>query len=94
MDELFNANSAILNSLLMVLNERVFKRGSETRKLPALMVVGASNNLPQDEALEALYDRFLLRVHSDSVSPDLLNQVLTAGWQLEKKTEKKTSQLN
>jgi MoxR-like ATPase len=35
LDELLNANSAILNSLLMILNERVFRRGRETRKLPA-----------------------------------------------------------
>ena len=46
LDELLNANSAILNSLLMVLNERVFRRGRETRLLPLLMVVSASNRLP------------------------------------------------
>src|SRR3989440_9105901 len=43
LDDLLNANSAILNSLLLVLNERVFRRGRETRPLPTLMVVGASN---------------------------------------------------
>jgi hypothetical protein len=48
-----NANSAILNSLLMALNERVFRRGRETRKLPAMMFVGASNHLPQEDALRA-----------------------------------------
>ena len=51
LDELLNANSAILNSLLMALNERIFRRGRETRALPALMIVGASNHLPEDEAL-------------------------------------------
>src|SRR6476660_3131054 len=40
LDELLNANSANLNSLLMVLNERVFRRGRETRALPLLMVIG------------------------------------------------------
>jgi MoxR-like ATPase len=65
LDELLNANSAILNSLLMVLNERVFRRGRETRRLPLLMVVGASNRLPEDDALNALFDRFLLRVRCD-----------------------------
>ena len=49
LDEIFNANSAILNSLLMALNERVFRRGKETKKLPALMFVGASNILPEDQ---------------------------------------------
>jgi len=62
LDEIFNANSAILNSLLMALNEKIFRRGRETRQLPALMFVGASNILPEDEALNALLDRFLIRI--------------------------------
>ncbi len=85
LDELLNANSAILNSLLMVLNEKVFRRGKETKDLPALMIVGASNHLPEDEALQALFDRFLIRVHCDNVAPDQLNGVLDAGWLLEQK---------
>ena len=48
LDELLNANSAILNSLLLVLNERRFRRGRESRPLPTLMVVAASNHLPED----------------------------------------------
>lgn len=83
LDELLNANSAILNSLLAVLNERVFRRGRETRPLPALLLVGASNQLPADEALQALFDRFLVRAHCDYVASDALTQVLDAGWQLE-----------
>lgn len=83
LDELLNANSAILNSLLMVLNERIFRRGRETRNLPALMIVGASNHLPEDEALQALFDRFLVRVRCDNVDPELTQQVLEAGWKLE-----------
>ena len=83
LDEIFNANSAILNSLLMALNERIFRRGKETRKLPALMFVGASNVLPEDESLSALLDRFLIRIKCDYVDPDLLNEVLMAGWRLE-----------
>lgn len=85
LDELLNANSAILNSLLMVLNERIFRRGRETRKLPALMVIGASNHLPEDEALQALFDRFLIRVKSDNVDPQQLEAVLNAGWVLEQR---------
>lgn len=83
LDELLNANSAILNSLLMVLNERVFRRGRETRQLPTLMVVGASNRLPEDDTLGALFDRFLLRVRCDNVDAGLLPSVLVAGWQLD-----------
>src|SRR5688572_26748916 len=83
LDEIFNANSAILNSLLMALNERVFRRGKETRKLPALMFVGASNVLPEDEALNALLDRFLIRIKCDYVDPDHMKEVLLSGWKLE-----------
>ncbi len=83
LDELLNANSAILNSLLMVLNERIFRRGRETRHLPALMIIGASNHLPEDEALQALFDRFLIRVRCDYVDPQQLQAVLHAGWNLE-----------
>lgn len=83
LDEIFNANSAILNSLLMALNEKIFRRGKETKKLPALMFVGASNVLPEDEALNALLDRFLIRINCDYVEPDLLHEVLLAGWRLE-----------
>lgn len=87
LDEIFNANSAILNSLLMNLNERIFRRGKETRKLPALMFVGASNLLPEDESLNALLDRFLIRIQCDYVSPEMLEGVLIAGWNLEKKED-------
>jgi MoxR-like ATPase len=83
LDELLNANSAILNSLLMVLNERVFRRGRETRRLPLLMVVGASNRLPEDDALGALFDRFLLRVRCDNVPDERLLDVIDAGWKLD-----------
>jgi MoxR-like ATPase len=83
LDEIFNANSAILNSLLMALNEKIFRRGKETKKLPALMFVGASNVLPEDETLNALLDRFLIRMQCDYVETDLLESVLLAGWKLE-----------
>lgn len=70
-NEIFNANSAILNSLLTALNEKIFRRGKEF-KLPALMFVGTSNVLPEDEALSSLFDSFPVRVKSDKVDPDLL----------------------
>ena len=83
LDELLNANSAILNSLLGVLNERVFRRGRETRPLPTLMVVGASNRLPEEDALNALFDRFLVRVPCENVPGNHLGEVLEAGWRLD-----------
>ncbi|MCC7453539.1 MAG: AAA family ATPase [Crocinitomix sp.] len=88
LDEIFNANSAILNSLLMALNERIFRRGKETKKLPALMFIGASNMLPEDESLNALLDRFLIRAKCDYVDPDKLQDVLLAGWSLENDFDK------
>jgi MoxR-like ATPase len=60
-DEVFKANSAILNALLTILNERLFDNGSERKRVPLLCLVGASNEMPESEELDALYDRFLLR---------------------------------
>ncbi|KHD11819.1 hypothetical protein PN36_28605 [Candidatus Thiomargarita nelsonii] len=67
-DEIFKANSAILNSLLTLLNEREFDNGVNRDKTPLSCVVGASNELPEGEELEALYDRFLLRYQVMPVS--------------------------
>lgn len=83
LDEIFNANSALLNSLLMALNEKLFRRGKESIKLPTLMFVGASNLLPEDETLNALLDRFLIRLRCDNVSIDRVEEVLLAGWKFE-----------
>jgi MoxR-like ATPase len=61
LDEIFKANSAILNALLTLLNERRFHNGANVLDCPLIMVMGASNELPEGEELDALYDRFLLR---------------------------------
>jgi MoxR-like ATPase len=53
------------------------------RHLDTLMVVGASNRLPEDDALGALFDRFLLRVRCDNVPQEQLLAVLSAGWRLD-----------
>jgi len=84
LDEIFNANSAILNHLLEVLNERVFRRGAERHNLPLLSMFSASNTLPEDDALKALFDRFLLRCHVDNLPRELMPRLLTAGWALER----------
>src|SRR5262245_6511859 len=83
LDELFNANSAILNNLLTVLNERIYRRGAETHHLPMLSLFSASNHLPEDDSLKALFDRFLLRCHVDQLRREAMPQLLTAGWALE-----------
>jgi MoxR-like ATPase len=62
LDEVFKANSAILNALLTLLNEREFDNGTARLRTPLVAVVAASNEVPADEALHAFYDRFLVRV--------------------------------
>jgi MoxR-like ATPase len=76
LDEVFKANSAILNALLGLLNERVFDNGRERIAAPLVSVVGASNEVPADEALLAFYDRFLLRVPVAAVSDASFPQLL------------------
>ncbi|MBZ0134737.1 MAG: AAA family ATPase [Planctomycetes bacterium] len=87
LDEIFNANSAILNNLLTVLNERTYRRGAELHKLPLLSLFSASNSLPEDDALRALFDRFLLRCHVDNLPRENMSALLRAGWDLEQPVE-------
>ncbi len=68
LDEVFKANSAILNALLTVMNERQFDNGSQRLSIPLISLFGASNELPQGEDLAALWDRFALRVVVEYVS--------------------------
>lgn len=67
-DEIFKANSAILNTLLTLLNERAFDNGNYRCRVPLICLVGASNELPESEELDALYDRFLFRKKVNQVS--------------------------
>jgi MoxR-like ATPase len=62
LDEVFKANSSILNALLGVINERVYHEAGQVIPVPLLSLFGASNETPEDNGLGALYDRFLLRV--------------------------------
>ena len=77
LDEIFKANSAILNSLLTLLNERVFHNGAKAVQTPLVAVIGASNELPEGEELDALLDRFLLRLHVGPVSGKAFPQLMT-----------------
>ncbi|HVK85450.1 MAG TPA: AAA family ATPase [Kofleriaceae bacterium] len=61
LDEVFLGSTAILNTLLGLLNERTFRRGATAVAVPLRVCVGASNQLPDDEMLAAFADRFLLR---------------------------------
>ncbi len=70
LDEVFKANSAILNALLAVLNERLFHQGTEVMQVPLLSLFAASNELPDEDELGALYDRFLLRFRVGYIEHD------------------------
>jgi MoxR-like ATPase len=62
LDEIFKCNSTTLNSLLGIINERVFHNDGQPTKVPLISVFGASNELPADaNELVALYDRFMIR---------------------------------
>jgi len=83
LDEVFKGSTAILNTLLGILNERVFRRGHTLVRCPLRVCVGASNALPEDESLAAFSDRFLVRVFLDPVPDPRLEELLEAGWKLD-----------
>lgn len=69
LDEIFKANSAILNSLLTIMNEKLFHNGYKKEIVKTSSILAASNELPNHESeLEALYDRFLFRNEISYVS--------------------------
>jgi MoxR-like ATPase len=84
LDEVFKANSAILNSLLSLLNERIYTIGGATYRVPLISAFGASNEVPNDEDLMAVFDRFLIRVHSDNLDSYHFHDLLLKGLDHEK----------
>ncbi|MCJ8275096.1 MAG: AAA family ATPase, partial [Psychrosphaera sp.] len=82
LDEVFLASTAVLNTLLGLLNERKFRRGHTQINCPLKVCVGASNHLPDDELLSAFADRFLLHSFVDSVPDSRLGELLTSGWSI------------
>lgn len=61
LDELFRGSSAVLNSLLQILNERTFNNGSKAIDTEIQSIVAATNSFPTEESLQAFCDRFLFR---------------------------------
>ena len=77
LDEVFKANSAILNSLLTIMNERTYHNGIVKDQTPLLSMIAASNELPIGKnELEALYDRFLLKKFVSHVSEHNLSKLI------------------
>ncbi|MFO0618770.1 MAG: AAA family ATPase [Polyangiaceae bacterium] len=83
LDEVFKSNSAILNALLTLLNERKYTSGAQILKCPLISVFAASNEVPGDETLTAIFDRFLLRVRSDNLDAYHFSDLLQRGIQFE-----------
>lgn len=80
LDEVFLGSTAILNTLLGVLNERRYRRGRTDLAVPLRICVGAANTLPEETALAAFADRFLARVFVEPVPDARLEDMLDAGW--------------
>lgn len=83
LDEVFLGSTAILNTLLGLLNERVFRKGHTQINSPLKVCIGASNSLPSDDTLAAFADRFLIHLFIDSVSDHHIEDLLRGGWQSE-----------
>lgn len=77
LDEIFKASSSILNSLLTIMNEKLYHNGTTVVPTPLRSLIAASNELPSgQEELEALYDRFLLRQYVGYVADNDITQLI------------------
>ncbi|HET9956585.1 MAG TPA: AAA family ATPase, partial [Polyangiaceae bacterium] len=93
LDEIFLGSTAILNTLLGILNERSFRRGHTHITCPLRVCVGASNRLPEDDQLAAFADRFLVRLFVEPIGDSGLEELLSSGWSLGSKLNPVTSSM-
>ncbi|MCP4214605.1 MAG: MoxR family ATPase [bacterium] len=82
LDEVFNGSSAILNSLLGFMNERVFHDRNERNRVAMQCLFAATNHVPETPELRAVFDRFVLRCHVFNVESkvDKISTLLSKGW--------------
>ena len=83
LDEVFAGSSAILNTLLTLINERMFYNGPEKQTAALHTLLGSTNTLPTDPLLAAFGDRFMLRCTLQYVGPDRVEKLLERGWERE-----------
>lgn len=79
LDEVFRGNSAILNTLLTLMNERKFYQDGKAVPVKLSMLFGATNKIPEFEELGAIRDRFTLKVESGPVKDDRFDELLERG---------------
>ncbi|MEZ4777350.1 MAG: AAA family ATPase [Bacteroidia bacterium] len=79
LDEIWKASPPIQNALLTVLNEKIYRNGEQEFKVDIHGLISASNELPiKGEGLEALWDRFLIRVIISNIENDeLFNKMIS-----------------
>ncbi|HDR1141201.1 AAA family ATPase [Pasteurella multocida] len=80
LDEIWKSSPAILNNLLTIINEHIFKNGNERIDVPLKSLISASNEVPaENQGLDALYDRFILRLLVPPIQGnDNFNQLLNS----------------
>lgn len=88
LDEIFLGSTAILNTLLTLLNERIFRRGHTALQSPLKICVGASNSIPSGEALAAFGDRFLVQLFVEPIPDNRLEELLIQGWSMQNTAQK------
>jgi MoxR-like ATPase len=79
LDEIFKSNSAILNTLLTIVNERKFYQDGEPIPVKMKLLFAATNDIPDQSELEALSDRFALKIETKPVKDDFFAELIDAG---------------
>src|SRR5438105_6196633 len=83
LDEIFKSNSAILNILLTIINERKFYQEGKPEAVPLKVLFAATNEVPEMGELAALKDRFVLKVESRPVQDEFFTELIDAGLRAE-----------